>query len=167
MYRQIIFPVLFVVASSLPTPIRAATRAACGLRNGGGAVFTLSIARSFHADVTFKLCRRQDAAMQSLWISAQSAKNSKRWETRQISLDEPTFAKILAFYDKALEYNVKDDALGFDGSSWCLETPRGFTYSKACFWSPPYKAEARNLNGILMLGRELWRISELDPEGLY
>ncbi|HXI43592.1 MAG TPA: hypothetical protein VNH83_26655, partial [Bryobacteraceae bacterium] len=67
-------------------------------------------------------------------------------------------------YERALEYNVKDDALGNDGSSWCLETTRGFTYSKACFWSPEYNTEERHLTGMLALGRALWHLAAIDDK---
>jgi hypothetical protein len=83
---------------------------------------------------------------------------------RKILLGEGVFEKLVALYEKALEYNVKDDAWGLDGSLWCLETQRGFTYSKACFWSPDYQSEKRGLIGMVNLGEELWRFAELNKK---
>jgi len=81
----------------------------------------------------------------------------------KVSLNEATYRKLLTLYENALDYNVKDEAEGMDGSDWCLETQRGFTYSKACFWSPGAQPEERGLTGLAKLGEELWRIAATDP----
>jgi hypothetical protein len=77
------------------------------------------------------------------------------------------YKRIISLYERALDYDVKDNAMGFDGSGWCLETQRGFTYSKACFWTPEYETERRRLSGLLALGVELWRVAKLDSAKLY
>ena len=73
----------------------------------------------------------------------------------------------MSLYDMSLDYDVRLDVGGNDGSTWCLETQRGFTYSKACFWTPTDEPKRRKLNGLLELGRELWRIAKLDSSKLY
>ena len=82
-------------------------------------------------------------------------------------VDTALYDKLVALYEKALDYDAKDDSMGSDGSSWCLETQRGLTYSKACFWTPQYETAKRRLNGLLLLGEELWRVAKLDSAKLY
>jgi len=69
---------------------------------------------------------------------------------------------VVALYEDALGYNVRDSAMGLDGSDWCLETRRGFTYSKACFWTPVDRAKERGISGLSTLGQELWRLAAMD-----
>ena len=125
----------------------------------------MSISRSMslnNTPVEFKLCERKEPSQSFVLINVESAHSRKRSVTRQLVVDETTFVNLVGLYERALEYDVKDDALGNDGSSWCLETTRGFTYSKACFWSPEYNTEERHLTGMLALGRALWHLAGID-----
>jgi hypothetical protein len=140
----------------------------CGRRTRyDGTVFTLTISRSFHLGATtIKLCARQDAEENFLLVRTHPfpVERNHVWKDRQIKLDSGLYERIVQLYEKALDYNVKDDTIGFDGSSWCLETRRGFTYSKACFWSPDNEPQQRGIVGLYQLGKELWSIAELEPE---
>ena len=140
----------------------------CGQgRQSRETVFSLTISRSFDPEVTFKLCDRIDRSKRFLLVASETARHSEKWATKSIPVDPRQYDKIVALYEKALEYDVKDDAMGLDGSSWCLETRRGFTYSKACFWTPHFEPTRRRLDGLLELGNELWRLAKLDPKRLY
>jgi hypothetical protein len=140
----------------------------CGFRSrDAGTVFSMSISRSMSLNnfpVEFKLCERKEPSQSFVLINIESAHARKRSVTRRLVIDETTFVSLVGQYERALEYNVKDDALGNDGSSWCLETTRGFTYSKACFWSPEYNTEERHLTGMLALGRALWHLAAIDDK---
>lgn len=143
----------------------------CGMRTmRAGTVFSMSIARSRIREdsyVEFKLCERSEPSPSFLLIRTGTERSKKHSETRQLRIDETTYLDLVAMYERALDYDVKDDALGNDGSSWCLETTRGFTYSKACFWSPEYNTSERHLTGMLALGRELWHLAGMDSDRLY
>jgi len=135
----------------------------CGYRTlKTGTIFSLDIYRSFDPHVTFKVCAREDPAKNFLLVAVEPKKKPKRRTVRQLPLSAATYAHVVALYEEALSYNVKDSTLGLDGSSWCLETSRGFTYSKACFWSPMDNAKERGISGLSSLGQELWRIAEMD-----
>jgi hypothetical protein len=131
-----------------------------------GTVFSMTIARAFSGQVRFKLCAREDPQRNFLLISTQLP-DGQGWADRQISLDPVAYANVVELYENALEYDVKYDADGLDGSTWCLETQRGFTYSNACFWMPTDKTEARSLRGLVELGKELWRIAGMNAGELY
>lgn len=136
----------------------------CGDRTHyDGTVFTLDIERSFHPRVTFKLCQRTDPKENFLLITTESRNRPRHSTDRRISLDERAFARVVALYEAALSYNVKDDDSGTDGSMWCLETQRGFTYSKACFYMPSENSKARGLSGLSELGKELWHFAAMEP----
>ena len=151
----------------LGTPVFAhAKEDVCGFRSRtAGTVFSMSISRSMslnNTPVEFKLCERKEPSQSFVLTNVKSAHSQKRSVTRRLVIDETTFVSLVGLYERALEYNVKDEALGNDGSSWCLETTRGFTYSKACFWSPEYNTDERHLTGMLALGRALWHLAEID-----
>jgi len=155
---------LILAMTSLWSSSALAARDLCGYRTlEAGTVFSLSIDRSFDSHVIFKICARKDPNKNFLLVIVDSKGKSKHHESRQVSLSADTYAKVLALYDKALEYNVKDDGAGTDGSVWCLETQRGFTYSKACFWTPDDKPKERGISGLLVLGQELWRLAAMGP----
>ncbi len=140
----------------------------CGERTArSGTVFTLTVNRSFEPEVIFKLCNREDKSKRFLLISTQSSINPDNWSSNSVSLGSLEYEKVASLYEKALDYDVRINVGGNDGSTWCLETQRGFTYSKACFWTPTDEPKARRLTGLLELGRELWRIAKLDPSKLH
>ena len=140
----------------------------CGERTArSGTVFTLTISRSFEPDVSFKLCDREDKSKRFLLISTESSSRTDKWISKSAPLDSVSYGRVMSLYDKSLDYDVRVDVGGNDGSTWCLETQRGFTYSKACFWTPTDEPKRRKLNGLLELGRELWRIAKLDSSKLY
>ena len=162
MYKSTI--AILVTLALLPCPeLFADEIEQCGYRRAmDGTVFTLTISRSFHQEVSFQLCERE--APESSFIRFT---NGKTIRTKKLNVEE--YNELYAAYEKALEYNVKDDALGMDGSNWCLETKRGFTYLKACFWTPSSDSKNRGLNGLYQLGKKLWSVEgiNLDDEELY
>jgi hypothetical protein len=143
----------------------------CGIRTmRAGTVFSMSIARSRvlkNAYVEFELCERSEPSQSFLLIRTGTERPKKLSETRQLRVDQTAYLNLVAMYERALDYDVKDDALGNDGSSWCLETTRGFTYSRACFWSPEYNTNERHLTGMLALGRELWHLAGMEADRLF
>lgn len=159
------WPAIFLLLSGIPAFAHAKDDV-CGFRSRTtGTVFSMSISRSMslnNTPVEFKLCERKEPSQSFVLINVESAHSRKRSVTRHLVVDETTFVNLVGLYERALEYDVKDDALGNDGSSWCLETTRGFTYSKACFWSPEYNTEERHLTGMLALGRALWHLAGID-----
>jgi hypothetical protein len=135
-----------------------------------GTVFVLSIGRSMSVGrrhVEFKLCERGEPSESFVLIEVGSKQPGQHVEIRQLRIDETTFVKLVALYERALDYDVKDNAMGNDGSSWCLETTRGLTYSKVCLWSPDYNTTPRHLEGMLALGRQLWHLAGFDSDTLY
>jgi hypothetical protein len=140
----------------------------CGERTMlSGTVFTLTISRSFEPDVTFKLCNREDKSKRFLLISTYTSSRQDKWASTSVPLESLAYDRIAALHEKALDYDVRIDWGGNDGSEWCLETQRGFTFSKACFWTPSDEPTKRHLSGLLELGKELWRIAKLDSSKLY
>jgi hypothetical protein len=140
----------------------------CGERTlRDGTVFTLSISRSFEPEVTFKLCDREDKSKRFLLISTQSSSRPDKWALKSVPLESPAYDRVASLYEQSLDYDVRIDVGGNDGSTWCLETQRGFTYSKACFWTPADEPKRRHLSGLLELGKELWRIAKFDSSKLY
>jgi len=127
-----------------------------------GTVFTLTISRSFHGDNTFQLCERKKPEKSFLIL-----KYNKNIIVKKVSDFE--YKEFYNLYEQALEYDLKDSSLGLDGSIWCLETTRGFAYSKVCFWSPTYKTEKRRLTGFVELVNKLWKVKEfkLNNDKLY
>jgi len=131
----------------------------------GQTIFRLSMSRSFHPNVTFHLCERKNSEQSFLRFQI-TQRDGQIDDARKIKLDSETYTRLLKLYYEAVEYNVRDDATGADGSSWCLETSRMFTYALACFWTPTpdVRAEERGLIGLYNLGRELWELAELESE---
>jgi hypothetical protein len=164
------WPAIFLLLSGIPAYAHAKDDV-CGFRSRTtGTVFSMSISRSMsfrNTPVEFKLCERKEPSQSFILINSYPTRSSKTSVTRQVRVDETTFVNLVSLYEKALEYDVRDDALGNDGSGWCLETTRGFTYSKACFWSPEYNTEERHLTGMLTLGRTLWHLAGMDADRLY
>jgi hypothetical protein len=148
--------------------VAAEPKGICGERTAlGGTVFTLTVSLSFEPDVSFKLCDREDKSKRFLLVSTQSSSHPDNWASNSIPLGSLEFEKIASLYEKALDYDVRINVGGNDGSTWCLETQRGFTYSKACFWTPSDEPKTRRLSGLLDLGAALWRIAKLDPSTLH
>jgi len=136
----------------------------CGYRTAKeGTVFTLTISRSFHGQAHFQLCERQSPEKSFVTYTTEKIISVKELTSKE-------YEEIYTLYESALEYDVKYAASGLDGSSWCLETKRRSTYSKACFWTPSSgNRENRGLSGLYKLGQKLWGISEfqLENEKLY
>jgi hypothetical protein len=153
------------------SPLVHAKDDVCGIRYvRGGTVFSLGIGRSRvleNSYVQFKLCQRPGPSKSFLLIHTETEQPKKHSETRQLPIDEGTYSDLFGLYDRALDYDVKNDTMGFDGSSWCLETTRGFTYSKACFWSPDVETDTRHLTDMLALGRKLWHLAGMDADRLF
>jgi hypothetical protein len=142
----------------------------CGERRPqGGTIFTLVISQylSYEPKVEFTLCSRDVPPERFVVVKRQGSGESKDWKRKRIPLDQAEYKQLFSLYDQALSYDVRVEAMGSDGSTWCIETTRGFTYSKACFWTPSYDSRKRSLTGLVSLGRELWRISGLDPAKLH
>jgi hypothetical protein len=131
----------------------------CGYKTVYGTVFSLSISSAFGGGMEFNLCARRDPGASYITVTRYAAENDKHGEPLKVSLNDSRYQKLLTLYEDALDYNVKDNVMGLDGSIWCLETARGSTYSKACFWSPEVDSEKRQLAGLAKLGRELLSIA--------
>ena len=131
----------------------------------GQTIFRLSIARSFHPDATFHLCERLKADESFLRIQV-TQRDGTNDESRELKLDPQTYSEIIDLYHEAVDYNVRDNAMGADGSRWCLETSRKFTFAIACFWTPTpeVRAEERGLIGLYNLGKTLWELAELESK---
>jgi hypothetical protein len=112
-------------------------------------------ARAPGENVAFRFCRGREHAFLLVRVE-------KRGEPKRIPLSDEQSAKILGLYDRALDSNFKDDVIGLDGASWCLETKRGSNSLRACLWSPTNDAEKRGIVGFLALGNALWGIAGLD-----
>ena len=149
-------------------PALAGTDDVCGEHTArSGAVFTLSVDRSFEPIITFKLCNREDKSKRFLLVSTQSRSQKDGWDSKSIPLAPETYGRLAQLHEESLNYDVRIDVGGNDGSMWCLETQRGFTYSKACFWTPTEDASARRLDGLVDLGRELWKLAKLNSSDLH
>ena len=143
----------------------------CGNWNAyQGKVFSLSISTSFHGNSTFKLCKQEDEDKSNYLVTItetferkQNSIETVKTEIVSITpLDKSQYIKINELFDLALESNLKDTETGTDGSSWCLESQRGFTYTKFCFFTPSSGHEHRGLSGLYKLGGYLWGISNLE-----
>jgi len=120
--------------------------------------FTFEIvdrATAFDKPTAFRLCQTSGKA--SLLIRT---KVGGRMKVRAISLTEEQTSHLDSLYEAALGANFKDDDIGLDGSSWCLETARGSNSLKACFWSPTSGAEKRGLAAFAVLGTALWNLAD-------
>jgi hypothetical protein len=147
----------------MAAPQDASDNDKCGYRTVfDGTVFTLTIGRSFDPGVTFKLCQRKKPGQSFVLVAVDASDESNAKSETTLPLDENSYKALIKLYEAALDYNVKDDTMGLDGSGWCLETRRGFTYSKACFWTPGYETSKRGLIGLENLGNELGRLAKLE-----
>jgi len=119
-------------------------------------IFTFEIWRApdFDKDTSFRLC---DLAGETFLLV--KAKAGKSFKVRRIDLDAAQFTKFKGLYQDALGANFKDDTVGLDGSSWCLEASR-MQYLKACFWSPGENTDARGVGSFLVLGTALWEFAQ-------
>lgn len=145
-------------------PAVAAPVSCDGQTVGGGTVFTLAIERSFFPRVEFRLCNLKNPDKQFLLVLVEYAWNSKPMKVRRVPLDPAAYKHMTATYEDALGVNLKDKAIGMDGSNWCLETDRGMNHLQACFWTPMDKAQQRGLSGLVALGQELWRLAGMDDK---
>jgi hypothetical protein len=149
-------------------PALAGADDVCGEHTSrSGTVFTLSVDRSFEPSVSFKLCNREDKSKRFLLVSAQSRGHKDGWDSKSIPLGPEAYERLARLHEQSLNYDVRIGMGGNDGSLWCLETQRGFTYSKACFWTPTEEASARRLNGLIELGKALWELAKLDSSQLH
>jgi hypothetical protein len=121
-------------------------------------VFALHIWRAFHGEIDFTLCAGQEPVGNFLLVKRDPDERITVDDSTAVSLDDATYQKLLTLYADAFVYNLKDEVLGLDGSTWCLES-LSESYSKACFWSPRYNSEERGLKGLKTLGGELWSIA--------
>lgn len=140
----------------------------CGERTArSGTVFTLTVDRAFEPSVIFKLCDREDKSKRFLLASRQSTGHEGGWDTKIVPLNPQAYERLVALHERSLDYDVTMNVGGNDGSTWCLETQRGFTYSKACFWTPTEESSERRLVGLVELGKELWKLAKWDSSQLH
>jgi len=136
----------------------------CGYRTAfDGTVFSLNIERSFDPAAAFQLCERKAPESSFLLVTTFEYQTHRIASIDKFTLDDSQFEKLLVLYEDALNINFKDDAIGLDGSSWCLETNRGFTYLNACFWSPKFDTRNRELENLVAFGQALWQFANLEP----
>lgn len=142
----------------------------CGTWNAyEGKVFSLDVGTSFHGQVTFKLCKSEEqstlaVAVHRMQFDEKSEKSTETIVREHIKLSKQKYDEIYIRYEQALKYNALDEISGLDGSSWCLESQRGFTYTKGCFWTPSHKPKERGLEGLYNLGVYLWSASGLEKD---
>ena len=151
--------VLFCLLGLAPFFAKADDVSPCGNRYvGGGTIFTLTIFRSFDATTEFKVCEKEKIGYLVVnTYKSEALKSAGKPST--ITIENKRYDRVLGLYEEALAYDARDNAMGFDGSSWCLETERGGAYSKACFWSPDDETRKRRLTGLKKLGEELWSLA--------
>jgi hypothetical protein len=120
--------------------------------------FTFTIERAPRPlePAAFRVCDAVGAA--PFLLVKSSARGKSR--VRRIELSEQTHEHLQALYEAALSSNFKDDVLGLDGSSWCLEAQRGNNELRACFWTPQYEAEKRGIDPFRVLGEALWQMAD-------
>jgi len=139
----------------------------CGRKNAKeGKVFELNIGMSFHGSFGFKLCKKLDKESLVIFSKNKSNELSNEPNKKTIELTKKQSEILNNKCIAALKYNTLDDSTGLDGSSWCIESQRGFTYTKACFWAPGSNTEKRGLIGLHDLGTHLWEISGLKAQGI-
>jgi len=137
----------------------------CGQWNAyEGKVFSLDIGTSFHGGVLFKLCKSETQNFISVLTTQRTRKDEEKeiieTTTRKyIDISKEEYEKIFKLYETALQYNTLDESSGTDGSNWCMESQRSFTYTKACFWTPSYNSQKRGLKGLNELGSFLWEFA--------
>lgn len=142
----------------------------CGPWNAyEGKVFSLEVGTSFHGQVTFKLCKSKEQNTLSVTKSRmqydeKSEKSTEIIVREHIKVSKKEYDEIYSRYEQALKYNALDEVSGLDGSSWCLESQRGFTYTKGCFWTPSHEPKERGLEGLYNLGVYLWSASGLKKD---
>jgi hypothetical protein len=141
----------------------------CGIRNSrAGTVFSLSIGRSRQLSfrhTEFWLCERTEPGTSFLLVNSEEGHNHKLDVKKRIVLDETRFVELAALFHSALDVNLKDDTIGMDGSTWCLQARPSYSVDfKACFWSPPYSEANRGISGLANLGRNLWHLADFEPE---
>jgi hypothetical protein len=152
--------VIFLIALASP---RAYAKDPFACMFGGNVTskgtFTFEIWRAltFGKDTTrFRLCE----SPKKVFLLVE-AKMSGQLKVRAINLDVEQLTKLKVLYEGAFGVNFKDDAMGADGSSWCLEANR-INYLKACFWSPELNTQARGIEGFRALGAALWDLAQFD-----
>jgi hypothetical protein len=125
----------------------------------------LDVTRTLHPyDATITVCSHWDLATKFLRIRVLPKRAGAEVVERVMELDHPTYLQVAELHAQALRYNVMDDSLGPDGSRWCLETNRGATYLKACFWTPSADPAKRGLEGLYRLGEFLWGVATLEQQ---
>ena len=123
--------------------------------------FSISASKAPYEIAEFKLCNVKG---EYSLLQRVKERGTEFGALNKISLLEPESLNLLRTYDSALNFNVRDNQTGFDGSSWCLTRPGVGSYLHACFWSPSYQSEKRGVQGIVGLGQELWRLSKLSAK---
>jgi hypothetical protein len=140
----------------------------CGQWNAyEGKVFSLDIETSFDGSVSLKLCKSETISFISVITTQRDhqdfPKDITETTTRKyILISKVEYDKIFKLYENALLYNTLDNASGKDGSTWCIESQRSLTYTKACFWTPSYNSDQRGLKGLHELGKFLRDFTELN-----
>lgn len=138
----------------------------CWLRTlSQGKVFALEIADSSLNRLTFKLCKVEDEYRLVKIEDTTTRQNenfySKRVVERQsLILSGNQYEKIHKLYLAAMTYNALDDGQGYDGSIWCIDSQKGSTATRACFWTPAHNPKERGLSGIHNLGVHLLKFSD-------
>ncbi|MGI5310810.1 hypothetical protein [Rheinheimera sp. WS51] len=142
----------------------------CGSWNAyQGKVFSLEVGTSFHGQVTFKLCKSKEQStlavkVHRIQFDEKSEKSTETIVREHIKLSNQKYDEIYSRYEQALKYNALDEISGLDGSNWCLESQRGFTYTKGCFWTPSHEPKERGLEDLYNLGVYLWSVSGLEKD---
>lgn len=142
----------------------------CNFKNGvHGKIFELNIKTSFHGQYKFEFCQSKSETYLSVTTTKIETIDSEDTlleikKLKEIEVSEQKLIKIMNMLEIALRYNKYDDVIGIDGSTWCLETQQGNTYSKACFFSPIGSSKERGLQGVELLGKYMWQLAGLEKQ---
>jgi hypothetical protein len=121
-------------------------------------IFALSLGHSMQPGrvLTFALCKDRTSGDDFL-IRVIGAESTGAVDSQPLTSEQPD--DLVDLYERAVEFDALDDTAGADGSTWCLDAPRGGSHILACFCTPTYDTGDRGLSGLRDLGEELWKWS--------
>jgi hypothetical protein len=77
-------------------------------------------------------------------------------ETWILQLSDGEVKSLIETYDEAKSFNLEDNLIGLDGSTWCLVQYYQSGKSTNCFWTPTANTSERGLESLVSLGQYLW-----------
>ena len=84
---------------------------------------------------------------------------------RHVELSPSQWRQVVLMVDKSkfwgLDPEEKDDPAGSDGTTWLFEGRRAAAYHAVTRWMPSFEADRRDLQGMVLCGRFLMKLSGL------